>query len=79
MEMPLTTCPKCLAVRQAQGFPVMPDQTQHLCHPCLVWELDKQYFESEAYQSWLSSIPSNLTIEQYTQWTTENPPPPRLE
>lgn len=75
--MEAITCPRCLEVRQRQGFYVVIDETLPLCSPCEKWEADRQYFESEAYQSWLASAPVGVEFQVLKDWIASNPPPLR--
>lgn len=77
MDLSAVSCPRCLEVRQAQGFFVVIDKTLPLCDLCAKWEADRQYFESEAYQSWLASAPVGVSFEVLKEWITTHPPPPR--
>lgn len=70
-----TTCPRCLTVYRSQGFHVVVDEIQPLCDSCAKWEEDNQYLKSEAYQTWLASIPLGLSIQEVDEWMKTNPPP----
>jgi len=70
-----TTCPHCLTVRRSQGFHVVVDENQPLCDPCAAWEKNRIYLTSEAYQTWLASMPRGLTIQEANEWIKTNPPP----
>lgn len=73
-----TSCPNCITVRKSQGFSVIIDDTQPLCDSCAKWKADDDYFKSEAYVTWMASMPQGLTLEEMTEWVKSHPPPPRI-
>lgn len=74
--LPSTSCPKCLTVRQSQGFDVIVNDSDPLCESCANWEANKRYLASEVYQTWLASIPQGLRVEEMIEWMKSTPPPP---